>query len=87
MFEFFLHFSGVSKLKVDFTPQMSLKNDDPRRCGWSIEILIGSRLSIGKKGSMARFVDYSANVSATKETEGDKRIYLSGNGTSGINIG
>ncbi|MEY0199613.1 fimbria/pilus outer membrane usher protein, partial [Providencia manganoxydans] len=33
------------------------------------------------------FVDYNANVSVTEENKGNKRTYLSTNGTAGINLG
>lgn len=43
--------------------------------------------ALWEEGINGAFLDYSANVSITKEKEGDKRTYLSTNGTAGINLG
>ncbi|HHR5991098.1 TPA: fimbria/pilus outer membrane usher protein [Providencia alcalifaciens] len=82
-----LNFSALSgvQTKVDL-PTMSLKMTIPQMwMEYRDPYWIPPKY--WEEGINGAFVDYSANVSATKETEGDKRIYLSGNGTSGINIG
>ncbi|TFT44839.1 fimbrial assembly protein, partial [Proteus mirabilis] len=43
--------------------------------------------ALWEEGINGAFLDYSANVSITEEKEGDKRTYLSTNGTAGINLG
>ncbi|MGO2304164.1 MAG: fimbria/pilus outer membrane usher protein [Providencia sp.] len=43
--------------------------------------------ALWEEGMNGGFIDYNVNASATKENEGTKRVYLSTNGISGINIG
>ncbi|SUC20309.1 fimbrial outer membrane usher protein [Proteus mirabilis] len=40
-----------------------------------------------EEGINGAFIDYSANVLATEYANNDKQIYLSTNGTAGINLG
>ncbi|MEM5720136.1 fimbria/pilus outer membrane usher protein [Proteus mirabilis] len=58
-------------------PQLWMKYRDPY---WTPPAL-------WEEGINGAFLDYSANVSITEEKEGDKRTYLSTNGTAGINLG
>lgn len=43
--------------------------------------------ALWEEGINGAFVDYNANVSVTEENKGNKRTYLSANGTAGINLG
>ncbi|MEC3988850.1 fimbria/pilus outer membrane usher protein [Proteus mirabilis] len=58
-------------------PQLWMEDRDPY---WTPPAL-------WEEGINGAFLDYSANVSITEEKEGDKRTYLSTNGTAGINLG
>lgn len=42
--------------------------------------------ALWEEGISGAFIDYSANVSATEENKGDNQVYLSTNGTAGINL-
>ena len=82
-----LNFSALAgvQTKVDL-PSMSLKMTIPQMwMEYRDPYWVPPKL--WEEGINGLFVDYSANISATKETDGDKRVYLSGNGISGINIG
>ncbi len=43
--------------------------------------------ALWEEGINGAFFDYNANASATEENSGDKRVYLSANGTTGLNFG
>lgn len=58
-------------------PQMWMEYRDPY---WTPPAL-------WEDGLNGAFIDYNANVSGTKEKGGIKRVYLSTNGTTGVNIG
>ncbi|MFB9998558.1 fimbria/pilus outer membrane usher protein [Providencia rustigianii] len=82
-----LNFSALAGVqsKVDL-PSMSLKMTIPQMwMEYRDPYWVPPKL--WEDGINGVFVDYNANISATKESEGNKRIYLSGNGTSGVNIG
>lgn len=68
----------LSTLSLKITiPQLWMEYRDPY---WTPPAL-------WEEGINGAFLDYSANVSITEEKEGDKRTYLSTNGTAGINLG
>lgn len=67
----------LSSLSLKITiPQMWMEYRDPY---WVPPTL-------WEEGINGAFVDYSANVSGTKEHDGTKRVYLSTNGTAGVNL-
>ncbi len=43
--------------------------------------------NLWEEGIGGAFVDYNANISATKETNSNRQIYLSSNGITGVNWG
>ncbi|EKT55334.1 fimbria/pilus outer membrane usher protein [Providencia burhodogranariea] len=43
--------------------------------------------ALWEDGINGAFIDYSATATATEETAGNKQIYLSTNGTAGVNLG
>lgn len=68
----------LSTLSLKITiPQMWMEYRDPY---WIPPAL-------WEEGVNGGFIDFNANASATKEKGGTKRVYLSTNGTMGINIG
>ncbi|HBO23154.1 MAG TPA: fimbrial assembly protein [Providencia sp.] len=68
----------LSTLSLKLTiPQLWMEYRDPN---WT-------QPTLWEEGINGTFVDYNANISITEETGGNKRIYLSSNGTSGINLG
>lgn len=68
----------LSTLSLNVTiPQMWMEYRDPY---WTPPAL-------WEDGLNGAFIDYNANASGTKEKGGIKRIYLSTNGTTGVNIG
>ncbi|MEX9754371.1 fimbria/pilus outer membrane usher protein [Providencia vermicola] len=68
----------LSTLSLHITiPQMWMEYRDPY---WTPPAL-------WEEGINGGFIDFNANMSATKEKGGTRRVYLSANGTTGINIG
>ncbi|EKT60250.1 fimbria/pilus outer membrane usher protein [Providencia burhodogranariea] len=68
----------LSTLSLKITiPQLWMEYRDPN---WTPPAL-------WEEGVNGAFVDYSANTSVTEENSGNKRTYLSTNGTAGINLG
>lgn len=68
----------LSTLSLKVTiPQLWMEYRDPN---WTPPAL-------WEEGINGAFVDYSANASVIEENKGNKRTYLSTNGTAGINLG
>lgn len=68
----------LSTLSLKITlPQLWMEYRDPN---WTPPAL-------WEEGINGAFVDYNANASVTEENRGNKRTYLSTNGTAGINLG
>ncbi len=68
---------ALSSLSLKITiPQMWMEYRDPY---WVPPTL-------WEEGINGAFVDYNANISGTKEHDGTKRVYLSTNGTAGVNL-
>lgn len=68
----------LSTLSLKITiPQLWMEYRDPN---WTPPAL-------WEEGANGAFVDYNANTSVTEENNGNKRTYLSTNGTAGINLG
>lgn len=74
-----------TQLKVELTtlslkitiPQFWLEYQDP---SWVPPAL-------WEEGINGALLDYNANISATKENKGNKQVYVSTNGTAGLNLG
>lgn len=43
--------------------------------------------ALWEEGINGAFIDYNANATVTEESQGNKQVYLSTNGTTGVNIG
>lgn len=68
----------LSTLSLKLTiPQLWMEYHDPN---WIPPAL-------WEEGINGVFIDYNANISTTEEHKGSKQIYLSTNGTAGINLG
>ncbi|EOD6329345.1 fimbria/pilus outer membrane usher protein [Providencia stuartii] len=68
----------LSTLSLKITiPQLWMEYRDPN---WTPPAL-------WEEGVNGAFVDYSANASVIEESRGSKRVYLSTNGTTGLNLG